>query len=264
MNRTLLVTALALALLPVAVLAQTPPPPTTTPLPAGPSAAERLRDQALEHLAAWQIGTAEELLEAARAELGATPEFKTANGVLLATKGKAADGLKELEAAASNLATDPVAPFWRGEVIYWTQTYTAATNHWETARSRAQALVAKDSKDARARYYLGAAQVRLKKYGEARTTLDTALAAGWNAAQVHSMRGLAELFEKKNQPAIDAFNRAEQADPRFSPLYFYRGLAWNQLGKKDKMLNDMDAFVKLAPTHPDAAKAKVYLGSVGG
>lgn len=264
MNRTIAVTVLTIALAPVAVLAQTPPPPTATPAPAGPTAAETLRDKALDHLAAWQIGTAEELLDARRAELGTTPEFQTANGVLLAAKGKTADGLKDLEAAAGKLAADPVAPFWRGEVIYWTQTYTAATSHWESARSRAAALVAKDAKDARARYYLGAAQVRLKKYADARPTLDAALQNGWNAAQVHSMRGLVELFDKKYQPAVDAFTRAEQADARFSPLYFYRGLSWNQLGKKDKMLNDMDAFVKLAPSHPDAAKAKVYLGSVGG
>lgn len=266
MSRSVVLTALtvAVALVPLAVLAQTPPAATPSPTPEEPMSAERLRDEVLHQLAGWRLGAAEEALDAHRAELGSTPEFQTAHGVLLAAKGKTADGLKQLESAVGKLPADPVAPFWRGEVVYWSQTYSAATAHWETARSRAQGLVGKDPKDARARYYLGAAQVRLKKYGDARGNLDAALANGWSAAQVHAMRGLAELFDKKYQPAVDVLTRGAEADARFAPLYFYRGLAWNQLGKKDRMLNDMDTFVKLAPSHPDSSKAKVYLSSAGG
>jgi len=68
-------------------------------------------------------------------------------------------------------------------------------------------------------------------------------------------------MKKDFEKAVDAFDRVEQTDRRFAHLYFYRALAWNQLGKKDKMLIDMDQFLKLAPNAPEADQARAFLSA---
>ena len=46
-------------------------------------------------------------------------------------------------------------------------------------------------------------------------------------------------------------------------MYYWRAMALEKLGKKDRMLLDLDQYVKLAPNGPYAGKAKSILKSAG-
>jgi regulator of sirC expression with transglutaminase-like and TPR domain len=69
------------------------------------------------------------------------------------------------------------------------------------------------------------------------------------------------VLEEKWPDAVAAIDALAAGDPKFAHLYFYRGLAWGKLDRKDKMLVDMDQFVKLAPNAPEAAIAGTYLAA---
>ena len=53
------------------------------------------------------------------------------------------------------------------------------------------------------------------------------------------------------------------ADSGFAHAYYYRGLCWDKLGRKDKMLSDLDRFVSLAPNAPEAERAAAILQAAG-
>jgi Tfp pilus assembly protein PilF len=75
--------------------------------------------------------------------------------------------------------------------------------------------------------------------------------------------GFGYLYEKQWQKAKDALDKVVAADPKYAHAHYYRGLAWDKLGRKDNMLIDMDTFVKLAPDSPEASKAQALLAASG-
>ena len=76
--------------------------------------------------------------------------------------------------------------------------------------------------------------------------------------------GLLYLFQQKWKEAKDAFDVGLDVNPRFAPMYYWRAMAWDKLGRKDNLLLDLDRYVKLAPDGPDANRAKAILKSSGG
>ncbi|PWB78683.1 MAG: hypothetical protein C3F15_00845 [Holophagae bacterium] len=261
---TALITAgLMLGMTAAAIAQQTPTPvppaPTRAPTATPPTRAERIADRAIALLAGWKVKAAESLLTTNEQELGATPEFRTALGYLRAAQGKGAESTDILRGAAAAKPTDPAPQYILGQVAYWQQKSADADTAWKAARDRAQAQVATRSTDARAQYYLGAAQVRLKKFGLARTALTAARDAGFDVTPIDYQLGLSYFLEEKWQDAAKAFDAVAEKDPKFAHLYFYRGLAQGKLDHKDKMLVDLDLFVKLAPSAPEANIARANL-----
>ena len=55
------------------------------------------------------------------------------------------------------------------------------------------------------------------------------------------------------------FDKVIAKDAKFAHAYFYRGLAYGKLDRKDKMLVDMDLFVDVRTDAPEAAIARLYL-----
>jgi tetratricopeptide (TPR) repeat protein len=229
--------------------------------PPSRSKAERIGDRAVGNLAAWKIKAAENVLGANEAELGTTPEYNTALGYLRAIQGDAEQGLALLRKASEAKPTDPAPEYYLGEVQYWRQNPDTAASAWKSARGRAKTLVDVNSADAYAQYYLGASQARLKQFGPARKALEAAREGGFDPTLVDYQLGLSYVLEEKWQDAVAAFDAVAAGDPKFAHLYFYRGLAWGKLDRKDKMLVDMDQFVKLAPNAPEAAIAGTYLAA---
>jgi tetratricopeptide (TPR) repeat protein len=80
---------------------------------------------------------------------------------------------------------------------------------------------------------------------------------------VHHQIGLAHLMLKQYRQAKDALSKAIESDPLLAPAFFYRGLAWEKLDRKDNMLIDMDQVVTLAPNAPEAKKAGAILAASG-
>jgi len=261
----LLTTGLLLGLVAAAAGQQTPTPvpPTATPRPPvatpTPNPAERLADRAIGNLAAWKLNTANNILAGGEAEFGPTPEYKTARGYLRAAQGKFDEGTSLLRAAASAKPVDPAPQYYLGEVFNWRKKAADADAAWKAARARAKALTDAEPGNARAQYYLGAARLRLKDFGPARTALEAARSAGFDAAMVDYQVGLSHILEEKWQLAVESFDKVIARDAKFAHAYYYRGLAHGELDHKDRMLVDMDLFVAYAPRAPETAMARLYL-----
>lgn len=225
--------------------------------------AEKRSEKALSKLAAWRAGDAETIINDMPEAQQDTAAYATAKAMLRAGRGKLDDALDLLQDAAEQSGSDPAPRYYRGEVLFWKQNWDGADSAWKTAFNKAKKLASSHEDDARAHFYKGAAAVRLKKFSQAREALDTALDLGFDRDRVLFQRGLSFTLEEQWAPARDAFNELEEAAPRFAHLYFYRGIAWSKLGHKDKMLIDMDQFIKLAPDAPEADTARSFLAAAG-
>ena len=75
--------------------------------------------------------------------------------------------------------------------------------------------------------------------------------------------GLTQMYLKKWDPARQAFTRCLEVDSGFSHAYYFRGRVWQELGKTEEMLLDMDRFLTLAPDAREANAAKSILRAGG-
>jgi len=231
--------------------------------------AQAVANRAIADLAAWNNQSARNYLQKQKAKFGTTPQFQTAWALLEIQEG--ADGNKALVASGeSNLmkmskssTVDAVAGYFYGEILNQQKKRQEATAAWQAAAKSAAAAVKADPTDATAQFYLGASLVRAKRYEEARTALRLAVRGGFDEAMVNHQIGLSYLFADKWKEAKDAFDLGLSVNPRYAPMYFYRAMAWDKLGRKDNMLIDLDQYVKLAPNGPDAGFAKSVLKSAG-
>lgn len=228
---------------------------------------ERIRDRAISKTAAWRPKTAQTILQN-ELKYETSQPWLTAEAFLMATYAIGQDeetvqrGLKILEKQAEKTPTDPVSEFYLGEVLKWTEQSDKARAAWKNAKDRAGALVAANKKDATAQFYLGASLVRLKKPDEARKPLKAAAKNGFDQPMVDFQIGLSFLLQENWKAAVKSFDDVHELDPRYAHLYFYRGLAWDKLGRKDNLLNDLNQFVKLAPNSPEAKSARAILSAM--
>ena len=231
--------------------------------------AEEIANQAISELAAWKNKSARKILQKGKSKYGSTPEFQTAWALLEIQEGADDDqkqvdkGIKSLTRMTKKKSVDAVATYYRGEVLYQQSKRTEAHAAWQTAAQRAAELVAEDPKDATAQFYLGASLVRAKEFGKARKALKKAIRGGFDPAMVHHQTGLSYLFDEQWEKARREFDKGLEIDPRYAPMYFWRAMAWDKIGRKDNMLIDLDQYLKLAPNAPDAGKAKALLSAGG-
>jgi len=232
--------------------------------------AEVVANAAIAQLAGWQTKAARKTLDAKKDKYGSDSDFKTAWALLeiqeAAAAGKPAPGSSTATLAQMTKAqkVDAAAQYWEGEYFYQQQKKNEANAAWQAAAKSAGQLVAADPNDATAQFYLGAALVRQKKYDPALKALRLAVRGGFNEAMVNQQIGFIYLFQQKWKEAKDAFDLGLTVDPRFAPMYYWRAMAWEKLGRKDNLLLDLDQFVKLAPKAPEANKARAILKSAGG
>jgi len=226
----------------------------------GQETAAMVGDQALTDLASWKHAATKTYLDSKQAAHGASAPFKTAWGLMLAEQGKLDEALTQLAAASAANTSDPASEFYRGEVLAWKRNADEARAAWNKANDRAKTAVEARPEDARARYYRGAALIRLRSFGEARTHLNTAREKGFDPGMVNLQIGLSFVYEQKWNEAISALDAAIAADSGLAHAYYYRGRAWKELGRNDKMINDMDRFLRLAPDAPESEVARGMLG----
>ncbi len=246
---------------------------------AGPAIAEEnkadaktaasVANEAIAELAALENSEARTTLEKNRGKFGKTPEFKTAWALLEIQEAaggdasKAGKALDSLGQTTKNQDISALASYWQGEIYYQQKQRKQADTAWKTAVDQAEKAVKKDPKDATAQFYYGASLLRTKKFTEARKALELAEENGFDKAMVSHQTGLSFLFQEKWSEAKKAFNQGLKIEPRYAPMYFWRAMAWDKLGRKDNMLVDLDQYLKLAPNGPDAAKAEAVLKSAG-
>jgi tetratricopeptide (TPR) repeat protein len=238
--------------------------PTTRAAEACDPAAVSVRDDAISKIVAWRAKSGESTLKK-KVEFEETQPWLTAEALLMATYGVGQDedlvnqGLEILTTQAKKAPEDPVSEFYRGDVLNWIGKKDEAKQAWQNAKDRAAAAVKADSKNATARFYLGASLVRLNKPGEARKALKKAAKDGFDKPMVDFQIGLSYMLEDNWKAAKSSFDDVHELDPRYAHLYFYRALAWDKLGHKDRLFDDLDQFVKLAPNSPEAKTANAIL-----
>ena len=231
--------------------------------------AQAVANRAFADLAAWRNDSAKKYLEKNKGEYGGTPAYQAAWALLEIQEGS--DGNKAKTTKALNSLSDSsksgsfsaAALYYKGEVLHQQNDRKGAEAAWQAALNNARSVADKDPTDATAQYYLGAALVRAKKFAEARDALLIAVRAGFDPAMVNYQIGLSYLFGESWDQARAAFDLGLAVDPRFAPMYFWRAMAWDKLGRKDSMLLDLDQYLKLAPNGPEAGKARAVLKSAG-
>jgi len=75
-------------------------------------------------------------------------------------------------------------------------------------------------------------------------------------------RGMLDAHRKDYAAAARDMDKAIELDPKRAEAYYYAGIAYNQIKKPDKMVERFQAFLKLAPDAPEAAKVKALLRSI--
>jgi len=231
--------------------------------------AQAVANRAIADLEAWNIQSARKYLQSQKAQYGSTPEFQTAWALLEIQEGAdnkkalVESGSAELTKLSKNKAVDAMAAYHYGELLYEQDKRNEANAAWQAAAKSAGALVKKEPTNATAQFYYGAALVRSKRFDEARKALRLAVRGGFDEAMVNHQIGLSYLFAESWSEAKDAFDLGLTVNPRYAPMYYWRAMAWEKLGRKDKMLLDLDQYVKLAPNGPMAGKAKSILKSAG-
>jgi tetratricopeptide (TPR) repeat protein len=231
--------------------------------------AESVANQAIAELAAWDNKEAKKILKKAKGKYGSTPAFQTAWALLEIQEAadddqKSLDSFADLNKAGKIKSFEAAASYFEGEILYQNNQRDDAQKAWQMAADRAAEMIAADQDDATAQFYFGAASVRLKEFGDARKALKSALRNGFDSAMVHHQMGLSFLFQEKWDKAKEEFDTGLEIRPRYAPMYFWRAMAWDKLGRKDNMLIDLDMYVKLAPNGPDVGRAQAVLASTGG
>lgn len=232
--------------------------------------AQAVANTAIAQLAGWQTQAARKTLQPKKEKFGATPQFKTAWALLeiqetaVGGKSSSASATTTLGQMAKNQKIDAVAQYWEGELAYQQSDNKGANAAWQSAAKSAAKMVAADSTDATAQFYLGASLVRQKKYEPALKALRLAVRGGFDEAMVNQQIGFIYLFQQKWKDAKDAFDVGLSVNPRFAPMYYWRAMAWDKLGRKDNLMIDLDQYLKLAPKGPEAGRAQAILKSSGG
>ncbi len=238
-----------------------PPEPTATPKPTVDSTVVAA-EKALRHLVAWRHEEARALLEPLRQAPGAGKvEFKTAWALLLAEEGELDQALDLLDAAANKDKTAALPVYFKGEVLFWKKDYEAAKAAWGQANDRATAWLETHPDDSISRFYQGAARVRQLAGNQARQSLSAAREAGHDQVPVEYQVGLSHFADQQWQAAVDTLTEAVENDSGFAHAYYYRALAWKRLDRTDKMMNDLDRFLRLAPNAPEAGSARTLVAA---
>lgn len=227
--------------------------------PPAPSAPRVVTDVD-KRLIAYDTAGARGLL--AGQNLDSNAYLQLADGRILEQEGDYGKATARLAAAADALRADPAPLVYLGEAHLRARNSGAARDAFSKAEQRARAMADASPRSPEALYYLGVAQQGLGKYGEALTNLEKARAASPRDAMIAFQIGATHTFQKSWQPAVDALTQALDMNPNIAYAYYYRGLAAGDLGRKDLMVNDLNRFLALAPSAPEAEQVRRLLSGL--
>lgn len=221
----------------------------------GPSKAVQA---AFDHLRAYETGKARTALESVPDD---NVYAMTALGLVLEQEKDYGAASAKLRQAADRYAADPAPVFYLGETHIHTRDMAAADDAFAQAETRARAALAANPDDVEALYYLGASQQRQRRYDDAIATLEKARKADPDNAMVVYQLGATRAFQEQWQKAHDLLTEAIDIDSGIAYAYYYRGLAAGKMGRKDLLINDLDRFLAMAPSAPEADNAKKIRGA---
>jgi tetratricopeptide (TPR) repeat protein len=233
---------------------ETPPPAQGEPSRAEPAPPPGL-DSVAEKLWHYQTDGARESLGRFLDQADSNAYVAAAYGRVLEQQKSYGDAEARLRKATELAPGDPAAFVYLGEVYLRQRREGDAGNAFRKAVEAARAKGGAD-----AAYYMGVAQQRLKQYDEAVATLEGARAP--QPALLPYQIGVTRALQQSWPAAVEQLNRALDMDSGLAYAYYYRALAQNKLGRKDRLVNDMERFLALAPNAPEADEAKAILRAV--
>jgi tetratricopeptide (TPR) repeat protein len=180
-------------------------------------------------------------------------------GRVLDQERKYDDAIAQLKQAT---ALDPGNPAYLvslGEIYVRQRRDADANATFQKLNDLEQPKVDADATQWEPRYYLSIAQMRLKQLDKAADGFQKALVLKPGDAMTLYYFGYCRALQQKWADAVDKLTQALAANPTLAYAYYYRGMAQDKLGKKDQLVLDMNAFVKLAPNTPEAERAKSIL-----
>jgi tetratricopeptide (TPR) repeat protein len=104
--------------------------------------------------------------------------------------------------------------------------------------------------------------IDLKKYDEAQANLDASRQINPANPEVYLYSGKLDVARKNFQGALPALEKAISLDPKNAYAHYFAGIAYSNTGRPDKMAEQFQQFLKLAPNAPEAAQVRSLLRSV--
>ena len=113
-----------------------------------------------------------------------------------------------------------------------------------------------------ARAWLAATLVRLKRYAEVPAQADPVLAA--NPVHPRAVAALGEslVMQEQLDPAIARMSQALGKKNDLAYAYYWRGQAYQRQKQVARMVNDYEAFLRLAPDAPEAPALRAVVDSL--
>ncbi|HYG62724.1 MAG TPA: tetratricopeptide repeat protein [Thermoanaerobaculia bacterium] len=221
------------------------PPPAPEPPPAAIGTVDR-------KLLEYRTSEARSAINGVAGQADSNAYVAAALGRVLEQEKSYGEAVTRLRKATELAPSDP-APWVHLGAVYARQNQKGEAD----AAFRKATEVAQGRSDGDSLYYLGVAQQQLGQYDQAVQTLERARSGRESLASYQI--GVTRAYQENWTAAVEQLDRAISADSGLALAYYYRGLANEKLGRKDKLINDMERFVDLAPSSPEADRARAIL-----
>lgn len=202
----------------------------------------------------YKTGEARSTIDGVAGKADSNGAVAAALGRVLEQEKKYGDSEARLRKATELSPSDPAAFLYLGETLLRQRKGGDADAAFRKAEELGGAQGGRDGE-----YYRGVALQRLRRFDESVQALERARQADPGNALIPLQIGITRVFQEQWQPAMDQLNQAIEKDSGIAYAYFYRGLAADKLGRKDLLVNDMERFLALAPSSPEADRAKAIL-----
>ncbi|HYU32118.1 MAG TPA: tetratricopeptide repeat protein [Thermoanaerobaculia bacterium] len=202
----------------------------------------------------YKTGAARSTVDSVAGKADSNGPVATALGRVLEQEKNYGESEARLRKATELAPSDPAAFVYLGETLLRQRKQGDADAAFRKAEELGNAQGGKDGS-----YFRGIALQRLRRFDEAVQALEQARGADPGNSLIPFQIGVTRVFQEQWQPAMDQLNQAIDMDSGIAYAYFYRGLAADKLGRKDLLVNDMGRFLALAPSSPEADRAKAIL-----
>lgn len=202
----------------------------------------------------YKTGEARSTVESVAGKADTNGAVSVALGRVLEQEKKYGESAARLRKATELSPSDPAAFVYLGETLLRDRKGGEADAAFRKAEELGRAQGGKDGE-----YFRGVALQRLRRFDEAVEALERAGGADGGNPLIPYQIGVTRAFQEQWQPALDQLTRAIEMDSGLAYAYYYRGLAAEKLGRKDLLVNDMERFLALAPSAPEAERAKAVL-----
>jgi tetratricopeptide (TPR) repeat protein len=222
----------------------------------------RIQRRCDRQLLAWSNAAARATLTPMLEAKGAGSSVRLLEGRLLEQEGLLDEALQAFQTAADLDPRHPEPHLRLASVHQRAKRAEPARAHFRAAFDRATAWSEREPENARAFFALGQASQGLGRLPKALAAYKQALELDPNRPMPAYYLGTVYYQQEKWQAALEAFDRALSLNGNIAYAYFFRGLTQGKAKQNGAMLNDLDHFVAMAPTAPEAATARSILGAL--